>query len=184
MPTSPPPGPQGRKNIIFVGGFWHKPNADAVAWFVREIWPLVLAKAPDCRFLVVGSNPGPEMLAMAKAPNVDVLGFVPDIEPLYDSARVCVAPIRFGAGVKGKVGQSMAHGLPVVATSVGAEGMQLQDGKHLLVADEPEAFARHVLSLLTDDALWRGTQENARDFVESRFSSRALTDKVGALFHA
>jgi glycosyltransferase involved in cell wall biosynthesis len=183
MPATPPPGPQGRHGVLFVGGFWHKPNADGVAWFIKEIWPLVLAEAPDCRFFVVGSNPGREVFAMGKAPNVEVLGFVPDLGPLYDSARVCVAPLRFGAGVKGKVGQSMAHGLPVVATSVGAEGMQLQDGEHLLIADEPEAFAHHVLRLLQDDELWRDKQKQARDFVESRFSSKALTEKVGALFH-
>jgi glycosyltransferase involved in cell wall biosynthesis len=183
MPAEAPPGPQGRKGVIFVGGFWHKPNADAVAWFVREIWPLVLAKAPDARFLIAGSNPGPEVFAFATAPNVEVLGFVPDLDPLYDSARVCVAPLRFGAGVKGKVGQSMAHGLPVVATPIGAEGMQLRDGEHVLIADGPEAFAHHVVSLLSDDALWLKTQTQARAFVETHFSSGALTDKVKALFH-
>lgn len=183
MPSAPPPGPQGRHGVMFVGGFWHRPNADAVAWFIKEIWPRVLAEAPDCRFFVAGSNPGHEVLAMGKTPNVEILGYVPDLEPLYNSARVCVAPLRFGAGVKGKVGQSMAHGLPVVATSVGAEGMQLRDGEHLLIADEPEAFARQVLLLLRDNELWLRTQKQAREFVDSRFSSQALTDKVGALFH-
>jgi glycosyltransferase involved in cell wall biosynthesis len=178
-----PAGPSQRRGVLFLGGFWHTPNADAAIWFVKDIWPLILAKAPDCRFFIAGSNPGPDVLALAKTPNVEVLGYVADLDPLYDSVRICVAPLRFGAGVKGKVGQSMAHGVPVVATSIGAEGMQLQDGEQLLIADEPELFARHVLALLGDDALWTRTQTQARDFVQTRFSPKALNAKVEALFN-
>jgi glycosyltransferase involved in cell wall biosynthesis len=178
-----PPGPSQRRGVLFLGGFWHTPNADAAIWFVKDIWPLILSKAPDCRFFIAGSNPGPDILALAKAPNVEVLGYVADLDPLYDSVRICVAPLRFGAGVKGKVGQSMAHGVPVVTTSIGAEGMQLQDGEQLLIADEPESFARHVLALLHDDALWTRTQTQARDFVQTRFSPKALSAKVEALFN-
>jgi O-antigen biosynthesis protein len=182
LPAAPSPGPQGRCDVLFLGGFWHKANGDAVAWFVREIWPRILAAAPDCRFLIAGSNPGPDVVALAAATNVVVLGHVEDLAPLYSAARVCVAPLRYGAGVKGKVGQSMAYGLPVVATAIGAEGMGLSDGEHLLIADEPEAFARRVVDLLGDDTLWRAIQTKARAFVESQFSVAALSDKVEALF--
>jgi glycosyltransferase involved in cell wall biosynthesis len=179
-----PPGPAGRRNVLFLGGFWHKPNSDAVVWFVDEIWPRVLAQMPDCRFLIAGSNPGHEILALSRAPGVEVLGYIGDLEPLYNAARVCVAPLRFGAGVKGKVGQSMAYGLPVVTTAIGAEGMLSNDDEHLLIADDAEAFAEKVLELLRDDALWIETQALARRFVETHFSVRALNDKVKALFNA
>jgi len=183
LPAAPPPGPQGRRDVLFLGGFWHKANGDAVAWFVREIWPRILAEAPGCRFLIAGSNPGPDVVALAAAANVEVLGYVESLGPLYDAARVCVAPLRFGAGIKGKVGQSMAYGLPVVATTIGGEGMRLRDGEHLFIADDPEIFARRVVDLLKEDALWRAIQTKARAFVESHFSVTALSDKVDALFN-
>jgi glycosyltransferase involved in cell wall biosynthesis len=184
IPPGSPPGSSGRRNVFFVGGFWHRPNSDAVIWFVESIWPRIRAGAPDVRFVIAGSNPGPEVLALAKVPGVEVMGWVADLAPLFDAARVFVAPLRYGAGVKGKVGQSLVHGLPVVATSVGAEGMQLVDGVHLLIADDPERFADQVLRLLVDDELWNRLQREARDYVERSFSVEALREKVAALFHA
>ncbi len=179
-----PPGPQGRRDVLFLGGFWHQPNGDAVKWFVEKIWPLVGAAAQECRFLIAGSNPGVDILALSEIEGVEVLGYVADLEPLYNAARVCVAPLRYGAGVKGKVGEAMAYGLPIVVTSIGAQGMCVQDCEHFLVADDPDAFAQHVIDLLRDDALWIKTQVKAREFVESQFSVRALTEKVENLFHA
>ena len=182
--SNAPPGPMGRRDVLFLGGFWHKPNSDAVIWFVDEIWPRVIAEMPDCRFLIAGSNPGQDVLVLSRVKGVEVLGYIADLEPLFNAARVCVAPLRFGAGVKGKVGQSMAYGLPVVATSIGAEGMRWQNDEHLSIADDADAFAKKVLELLRDDALWIETQAQARRFVEMHFSVPALNDKVKALFNA
>jgi glycosyltransferase involved in cell wall biosynthesis len=184
IPAKAPPGPEGRRDVLFLGGFWHTPNGDAAKWFIERIWPRVSAAAPDAHFLIAGSNPGEDILALGQIKGVEVLGYVADLKPLYDAARVCVAPLRFGAGVKGKVGQSMAYGLPVVATSIGAEGMRLPNGEHLLVADDPEAFAEHVINLLRDDALWTRTQAQARNYVEMQFSVAAVTERVETLFHA
>jgi len=184
IPAKAPPGPEGRRDVLFLGGFWHRPNGDAAKWFVEHIWPRVSAMAPDSRFLIAGSNPGADVLALGRTEGVEVLGYVANLELLYNSARVCVAPLRFGAGVKGKVGQSMAYGLPVVATSIGAEGMCLQDGEHLLIGDDPNVFAQHVIALMQDDRLWIKMQAKAREFVEAQFSVRALTEKVEHLFHA
>src|SRR6201999_2698899 len=99
-PADLPPGPFGRRNVMFLGGFWHKPNGDAVKWFVNEIWPSIVARVPSCRFLIAGSNPGPDILALQAVPGVEVLGYVPDLKPVFDAARVCVAPLRYGAGAK------------------------------------------------------------------------------------
>jgi O-antigen biosynthesis protein len=177
------PGVAKRSGLFFVGGFWHQPNSDAVIWFVEKIWPQIRSQIPECRFRIAGSNAGDEVLALARNPGVDVLGFVPDLTPLFDSARVFIAPLRYGAGVKGKVGQSLAQGLPVVTTSIGAEGMSLVDGEHALIADDPAIFANHVVHLLRDNDLWTRLQARGRALAQSSFSVEALRDKVADLFH-
>lgn len=182
IPPGAPKGTMDRKNVLFLGGFLHRPNGDAVTWFVENIWPLIQIAEPGCRFIIAGSNLGPEIIALAKHSGVDVVGYVEDLQPLYDSARVCVAPLRFGAGIKGKVGQSMAYGVPVVATSTGVEGMRQHGHQHILVADEPEGFAAHVLALLKDDDLWVSLQREGRRFVEANLSIDALNDTVRDLF--
>jgi len=172
-----------RSGLLFVGGFRHTPNVDAVLWFVREVWPLVLIRRPDMTFHVVGSNPPDQILALRGQPGIEVLGYVPDLMDLFRRNRMSVAPLRYGAGIKGKVGQSMAHGLPVVTTSVGAEGMDLENGKHLLVADTAEEFAAAVLRLETDNDLWRHLQANGRRFVECTQSMDVVRDKLRVLMN-
>jgi glycosyltransferase involved in cell wall biosynthesis len=175
------PGPAGREGLLFVGGFWHQPNGDAVLWFAREIWPLLRAAAPDLVFRIVGANPTSEILALARQPNIEVLGYVPELSPYLDNSRVFVAPLRFGAGMKGKVGQSLAHGLPVVATAVGAEGMQLEDGVHLLVAETPEAFAEQVLRLLREDDLWTALQRAGRTLIQQTLSEDVIRKQLNGV---
>ncbi|GAB0119615.1 glycosyltransferase [Acidisoma sp. 7E03] len=183
MPTEEAPGPEGRRDLLFVGGFWHKPNGDAVRWFVQEIWPLLHREMPDLVFRVVGANADEDILALHGQRNVEILGFVPDLAPLQRRSRVFVAPLRYGAGMKGKVGQSLAHGLPVVATQIGAEGMALEDGVHLLVAESPADFAAQVLRLLRDDDLWRSLQREGRDLIARTLSADVVRSKLDALLH-
>lgn len=182
LPNGEPPGPENRHDILFVGGFWHKPNSDAVRHFVRTIFPLIRARKPDCRFTIAGSNPGDDVVALANESGVEVLGYVPDLKPLYDASRVSVAPLRYGAGVKGKVGEAMASGVPVVTTSIGAEGMLLGAQDHIFVADEPQTFADMVVELLDDNELWRATQAKGIGFIKEHFSIAALNAKVRELF--
>jgi hypothetical protein len=176
-----PPGVAGRHDILFVGGFWHKPNGDAVNWFVETIWPRLRSEMPDLVFRIVGANPTEEILALSRQPGIEVLGYVPDLTHYQDTARVFVAPLRYGAGMKGKVGQSLAHGLPVVATPVGAEGMGLEDGIHLLIAEDPAAFAAQVLRLLRDDALWSRLQTEGRSLIEATLSERVVAGRLDGL---
>ena len=182
LPPGPPVALAGRAGLLFVGGFWHAPNGDAVLWFVEHIWPRIRAQAPDAVFRIVGSDPTPEVMALGQMPGVEVLGHVPDLIPLFDAARVFVAPLRFGAGMKGKVGQSLVNGLPVVATAIGAEGMSLVDGEHALIADAPEAFAECVLTLLEDDALWRRLQAKGRALIASTLSEAVVAQRLDTLF--
>jgi glycosyltransferase involved in cell wall biosynthesis len=178
LPADIRPGIEGRSGLLFVGGFWHTPNVDAVLWFAREVWPLILKRRPDMVFRVAGSNPSKDIMALRGQPGIEVLGYVPDLADLFALSRMSVAPMRYGAGVKGKVGQSMAYGLPVVATSIGAEGMSLENGEHLLIGDTADAFADAVLRLATDDDLWRRVQANGRRFVENHQSMDVVREKL------
>jgi glycosyltransferase involved in cell wall biosynthesis len=169
-----------RTGLLFVGGFRHPPNVDAVTWFVGEVWPLVQKKEPEMTLTIVGSNM-PNTIRELVAPNVVVAGFVENMDPLLDATRISVAPLRYGAGVKGKVNQAMACGLPVVATSVAAEGMNLQDGEDLLIADSPQAFANAVLRLYNDEALWNHLVEGGKRSIEANFSRTRAKGTLAAL---
>ena len=160
-----------RKDILFVGGYAHQPNVDAVRWFVEAIFPKVLAINPSIKLHVVGSRMPDDLHAfLTDRKNVIVDGFVNDLNPLISTTRVFVAPLRFGAGVKGKIGQAIEHGTPIVSTSMGAEGMFLKDGTSAMVADDEDAFAEKVVSLYTDKQLWLKVQKNARIVLEKHFS--------------
>lgn len=149
-PDAPPAG----ANILFVGGFGHPPNGDAVHWFAAEILPLVVARHPGAKFVVVGSNPPPDILALA-GPHIDVLGQIDDaaLERAYAAARVAVAPLRFGAGVKGKVVEALAKGMPMVTTPIGVQGLVGVDA-FVPCSNDPAAMAQAVSELLADDAAW------------------------------
>jgi GT2 family glycosyltransferase len=149
------PGPEGRAGLLFVGGFRHPPNLDAVRWFVGEILPRVRARRPDLVLHVVGSDMPSDLATLATDGSVQWHGHVADLAPLLRDCRLSVAPLRFGAGVKGKVNQALAAGLPVVATTCAVEGMNLVDGEDVLVADDPDAFADAIVRACEDDALWR-----------------------------
>ncbi|MBL9136104.1 MAG: glycosyltransferase [Verrucomicrobiales bacterium] len=136
--------------MLFVGGFGHPPNRDAVHWFVTEILPRIRARIPDASFRVVGAKPPPDITALNGAPGVQIVGFVPDTGPYLDAAAVSVAPLRYGAGMKGKVTEALSAGLPVVTTSAGAQGLRAVSGEHLIVADEAASFADAVVQLLQD----------------------------------
>ncbi len=170
-------GFDARKDLWFVGGFQHQPNVDAVQWFVAQIWPRVLAALPEVQFHIVGSKCPPEVAALA-GNGVVVHGFVEHIEPFLDGIRVAVAPLRYGAGVKGKVNQSMAYGQPVVATPIAVEGMEIVAGSEALVAAEPAEFAEEVVRLYQDPELWLRLSDAGLANIESHFSfdaaSRAL----------
>ncbi|GHC08662.1 glycosyltransferase [Thermomonas carbonis] len=178
------PGPawSQREGLMFVGGFRHPPNVDAVQWFARGVFPLIRAARPALEFHCVGGDVPGEIARLAELPGVRIHGHVPDLQPLLDAVRVSIAPLRYGAGVKGKVNQAMAHGLPVVATTCAVEGMHLRDGEDVLVADDAAGFAEAVLRLHDDDALWSRLAANGRANVAAHFSLDAARDVVRDLF--
>ncbi len=162
-----------RHGLLFVGGFRHPPNIDAVRWLADEILPLIRAQRPDIGLSLVGSDASAEVLALGARDGITVLGYVAELEPLLDTHRFSVAPLRYGAGVKGKVNQALAHGLPVVATSCAVEGMGLQHGADALVANDAESFANAVLTAYEDEELWMrlvagGLANTLREFSPER----------------
>ena len=171
-----------RADIVFVGGFRHPPNVDAVRWFVDAIFPRVRAQLPGIRFHCIGSDVTAEIDALSSHPGVVVHGYVPDIAPYMDGCRIAIAPLRYGAGVKGKINLSMAHGQPVVATSSAVEGMHLRDGLDVLVADDPDAFAAQIIRLHDDAALWQRLSAAGLDNVARHFSVDAARETVHRLF--
>lgn len=181
-----PPGPawSQRGGLLFVGGFRHPPNVDAVLWFVREVFPRIRATQPTIEFHCVGGDVPGEIARLASIPGVRIHGHVPNLQPLLDGSRVSIAPLRYGAGVKGKVNQAMAHGLPVVATTAAVEGMHLRNGEDVLVADDAAAFADAVLRLHDDEVLWSRLSTNGRDNVARHFSLDAARAVVRELFFA
>ena len=163
--------PHEREHLLFVGNFRHRPNADAVHFFAREVLPVVRESLRGVELFVVGGDAPPEFGAYE---GVRALGYVPDIDPLYARSRVFVAPLRFGAGMKGKIGDALSYGLPVVTTTVGAEGMFLRDGEEVLLADTAEDFAAAVVRLYRDEELWRRLASQAHAHVERHFSPRVV----------
>ncbi|MEG3193035.1 glycosyltransferase [Lysobacter sp. D1-1-M9] len=164
------PGFEARRDVVFVGGFRHPPNVDAVRWFVDQVWPRVLAREPAMRFHCIGGDVPAQIAALARRPGVVIHGHVPDLTPHLDGARLAVAPLRFGAGVKGKVNLSMAHGQPVVATRCAVEGMHLREDEDVLVADDAEGFAAALLRGYCDEVLWQRLAANGRTNVQRHFS--------------
>jgi GT2 family glycosyltransferase/glycosyltransferase involved in cell wall biosynthesis len=170
-----------RSGLLFIGSFEHPPNGDAVKWFVSQVFPIVRQQLPGVRLSVVGGDLTRDIRALA-AEDITIAGWVPDLGPVLAARRLSVAPIRAGAGVKGKVNLSLAHGLPCVMTSVAAEGMHVTDGVDAMIADEPQAFADAVTRVYTDRRLWctlsAGGIRNVERYFSFAAARRALTEAL------
>lgn len=167
-------------SLLFIGAFTHEPNVDGVLWFAHEIWPKVRVAHPNCCLRIIGGS-APAEIHELHGEGIEVLGYVPDTLPYLSSSWVSVAPLRFGAGMKGKVGEAMAAGLPVVTTAFGAEGFGITPGIHLLVADGADEFAECVSSLLSDREHRIRLGSAGRAFIESRYSPLAVKRVLAAL---
>ena len=172
-----------REGIVFIGGFWHPPNEDAIIWFVNEVWPIIRKKRPDVSLSIVGSNPTKDVVDLGKVDGVKVFGFVLDLAPILYSHRLAIAPLRYGAGMKGKVGQSLAYGLPLVTTSVGAEGMDLVNGEDVFIADNKFIFAKYVIKLIDDDELWQKFSKNGIEFIKANLSPEVIQERLRAILN-
>ena len=167
-----------RRDIAFIGGFRHKPNLDALEYFVGQIWPHIHADLPDAQFVIVGSNAPDEVTNLAQHPGVVVRGFVPDLATVFDHIRLSVAPLRYGAGIKGKVGTSLCYGVPCVLTTLASEGMRLTHDLDALIADDPETFANEVVRAYQDEALWKKLSDNGGLLMTRHYSFKQAREKL------
>lgn len=169
-----------RKHIVFIGGFLHKPNIDAVKYFVKEIWPLITDKLSDCEFWIVGSNVPMEIM-MLENEKIKIIGYVENLSEIFDNCKLTVAPLRYGAGVKGKILTSLSYGVPCVATSIATEGMGLKNNYNVMIDDIPMKFANSVIELYSSESMWDKLSTNGMTFMIENYSLEIFKKKVSQL---
>ncbi len=180
-PSAPPFA--GREGVLFVGPAAHLPNLDAILYLCEQVRPILARELPGIKLRIVGANP-PEAVRQYASDDCLVMGHVRDLATLMDRSLASVAPLRFGAGVKGKVLTSMAQGLPVVASSIAVEGIPAEDGRDVLIADNPGAIAHKIAELQRDEGLWSELSRNGAGLVERSFSPAVARDAVLAVLRS
>ncbi len=173
------PGYEERSGFLFLGNFGNAANRDAAEWLLREIWPRVHALLPEAVLTLAGSN-FPDGFASGM-PGVKAIGHVKDLPSVYSQHRVFVAPIRYGTGIKTKNLAALGYGLPLVTTTIGAEGMNLWPGRQALIADGTEDFAAYMVQVYADDILWRQLAREGKRHVSAEFGHHRLRNAVRAL---
>lgn len=166
-----------RNSLLFIGNFWHQPNEDAVIYFCNEILPLIQREIPNLVFYIVGNAPTQKVKDLASE-TVKVVGWVPETTPYLERCHVSVVPLRYGAGMKGKVGEAMSSGIPVVTTPIGVQGMDIVNGKDILVSASGEDFALNVIKLLRDDELYFTVSSNGIRYIKQRYDFSVVSHTV------
>lgn len=166
-----------RTSLLFAGSMDYSANIDAAVWFVNRMWPELRRQHPELSFAIVGRDPTPEVRALA-GDRVQVTGTVPDVRPYYSGALAAVVPLRFGSGTRLKILEAMAAGIPVISTKLGAEGLDLEDGTHLLLADSENEMIAAVSRLATSPELWLRLSRAGREVVSRLYDWRTLTENL------
>jgi O-antigen biosynthesis protein len=172
-----------RDAIAFIGNFTHSPNVDAAVWLSRDIWPLIRKFLPDAKLIIVGDDPE-KKLAGISGEGIDIKGYVSDLDMLLEECKMTVAPLRYGAGVKGKIHMSLSRGVPVIGTTVAIEGMHMQHEYDCLTADTSQNFADAAIRLYGDKALWSDLSSNGVRIVEEYASKEAAKKNISNLISA
>lgn len=171
---------ENRKDLLFIGGFDHKPNVDAVNYLAEEIMPLLWKSNPEISISIIGSNP-PESIQKLNSEKFRVVGYAEDVAPYFLNSRIFVAPLRYGAGIKGKIGQSLEFGLPLVTTNVGAEGFNFQENRNITVGNTSQEIVDNIISLYQNKELWQKISSDSKKAIEP-FSNYAIEQKILSLF--
>ena len=166
-----------RRRVVFVGSMDYAPNSEAVLAFARGAWPRIRERFVDWRLTIVGSNPGPAVLELQNGPGIEVTGTVPDVRPFYQDAVAAVVPLRSGGGTRLKILEAMAAGVPVVSTTLGAEGLEISPGRNILIADDDEAWLPALMSLQCGSR-WSAQAAAGLQLVRSRHDWRMLGERL------
>lgn len=158
------------------------PNIDAVKYLVGDIWPKVKKDLPRAKLWIVGHSPTQEVKHLSKSADIKVSSNVKDIRTAYGQAHVLLAPIRSGKGTRYKILEAMATGTPVVTTSLGAEGLQIQNGQHVLIGDNSSQLAKHTLQLLKDSKIQKSLAKSAREFVSRQYNWKRISQDLDRLY--
>jgi polysaccharide biosynthesis protein PslH len=169
-------------SIIFTGAIRYQPNADAVTYFVRRVWPLIRDLEPNATFNIVGADPPEEIVRLGELSGVRVSGSVDDVRPWLRSASVVVVPLLSGGGTRLKILEAFASGRPVVSTTVGAAGLDVEDDKHLVISDRPFDMAQSVVSLLRNQGRSQALADNACDLVQTKYRWSTIVDRLYARY--
>jgi glycosyltransferase involved in cell wall biosynthesis len=180
QPRSSDPAPDAG-TVLFFGLLASVPNVDGLLFFIRDIWPRILAARPPARFIIVGANPAPELKAL-EVPGVTIVGPVDDLRPYLSRAAVVVVPLRLGSGTRLKILESWAMARPVVSTALGAEGLESVSGRHLLIADDPAEFAAAVVRILNEPELAAKLGAAGRSLVSESYSWQGTAKSLAAFF--
>ncbi|MBU2025435.1 glycosyltransferase, partial [Patescibacteria group bacterium] len=179
QPANAPPDfdySRPRSGVFFVGSK-HPPNIDGIKWFYEKVWPLVKKNNPDIVVKVAGNGLDKALSGLASK-NFQILGFVKDLDPFFKSSKIFISPLRYGAGIKGKILLAMSYGLPVVTTSIGAEGIGLKNNKSALIADSPQEFAEKIKRLYTDQELWKKVSKNSLALIRENYSEKKAQERI------
>ena len=169
-------------NLIFTGSMDWLPNEDAIRWFTEEVLPIIKRKIPRVSLTIVGRDPFPGLIELSKKDaSIAVTGRVPDVRPFMEKASVYVVPIRIGGGTRLKIYEAMAMELPIISTTIGAEGLPVRDGDEILLRDTPEEFAAAVVKLLTDKEAAKKIGSQAAKTVREKFGWQKVSDDFAAL---
>ena len=169
---------ENRADFMFIGNFWHEPNWDAVLYLKKEIWPRIVKKLPQATLKIYGAYPSQKVFDLQnKKENFLVLGRVENAQIAIENAKVLLAPLRFGAGIKGKLLEAMQFGTPSVTTSIGAESINGNFNWNGFIADDPEEFAHKAIELYNDKTIWNQSQENGRNILINRFNQQDFEQK-------
>lgn len=161
--------------LCYAGFLGWEPNVQGLLWFLEKVWPKLKATVPDLKLDIAGKNPDPRLMSVvSQTLGVKLLGFVDDLEDLYRGGRVAICPLQFGSGIKVKVANSMARGMPTVTTTVGAEGLDVHHGTHLMISDDEHSMAQSILTLLANDRLWSQISNSSRHLMRSKYTWDAL----------
>jgi len=180
IPVNNYKGFHDRKNIYFIGGFQHEPNISAAIYLARKIFPLIKQEINDIKLFIVGSKP-PIIVKELASKDIEVTGYVPDITPYLNNCRVMVAPLKYGAGLKGKITEATSNGLPVVTTDVGVEGTGLVDGESILIGNTAEEFAKKVIQVYKDEVLWNKISKGGYDEALKKYSPENIAEMFNKL---